>query len=128
MSGFNRRAGVTKLKQRTKEWFNKNKKTVDSEFDCKKQMIDRQMSDTRHLFKEVLTIFTCNEATMVQNEQLGACFKEIYADSKAYAEYAQKLAADLAANKKIINRNQKIRANLEQHVADCESVYALYSK
>ena len=33
-----------------------------------------------------------------------------------------------AANKKIVSRNKKIRANLEQMVADAEQVFSLYQK
>ena len=41
MSGFNRRVGMTKLKQKTAEWFNKNKKTLDEDFERQKADLEQ---------------------------------------------------------------------------------------
>ena len=54
--------------------------------------------------------------------------KQIYGENEKYQAYAQKLAENFAANKKIVSRNKKIRANLEQMVADAEQVFSLYQK
>lgn len=66
--GFNRRSGVTKLKQKTAEWFNKRKKTVDVDFERQNEDLRHKMNETRSLYRDIVSIFECNEATMMHNE------------------------------------------------------------
>jgi len=44
MSEFNHRSGMTRLKQRTKEWFNKQNKTVDPNFEMQNKQVLEQMA------------------------------------------------------------------------------------
>jgi len=80
----------------------------------------------RGMWRDVVCIFECFYATMVQNEQLGLCIKTMYADNEAYAAYASKLSDGMTADKKLIKRNGKIRANLQAQVDESEIVYTAY--
>jgi len=49
-SSLTKKSAMTRLKLRTAEWMNKQKKTVDSEFEVQNQAVLAQMNKIRTLY------------------------------------------------------------------------------
>ena len=100
-----KRSGISKLKQRTAEWFNKNKKTVDQDFERQRKSVSDQVSQMRSLFAHVRAIFSQIEDLLLQADQMGKCLQILYSDSAKLKPVGDRLAGDLAANKQVIERH-----------------------
>ena len=87
-----KKSGLSKLKQRTAEWFNKNKRTEDISFEEKKKQVNNEVILMRSLWENVTEIFASNQQLMEQTEQMGEVLKLMYSDQPAYTTWISNIA------------------------------------
>ena len=87
--------GKTRLKQRTAEWFNKEKRTVDEEFEQQNRVINEQIMHIRALYIHTEQAFNCYKDQMLQVSEMGSILRLLYADepSKQKATLAKSTMA-----------------------------------
>ena len=61
-------------------------------------------------------IFAHNEAQMLGNEEIGAQVYKLYSDVADYHYLFDRVRSDMEANRKVIDKNKKIFANLQSQM------------
>ena len=87
-----KKSGLSKLKQRTAEWFNKNKRTEDISFEEQRRKVNNEVITMRSLWENVSQIFARNQELMEQTEQIGEVLKVMYSDQPEYSIWIGNIA------------------------------------
>ena len=57
---------------------------------------------------------------------MGNCFKALYSDEEPYRDYIGQMARNMAANRQITDRHEKIHVNLTSQIDQVETEFKHY--
>ena len=84
------------------------------------------MDEMRSLYATVSQIFNSIRVLMEQTEEMGTCFKALYSDEELYKEYIGQMAKNMAANRQVTERHEKIHVNLTSQIDEVEIEFKEY--